>query len=104
MSTYNIHGSSVNFSDFDKLISQQAPTIDNSEHEFSNLAKKMGPADEGNPDIPAGFTYFGQLKQPKSTFHPPILHPQFLVENHLKQQIDSAKSLQFWLFQMVNFP
>ena len=42
MSTYNIHGSSVNFSDFDKLISQQAPTIDNSEHEFSNLAKKMG--------------------------------------------------------------
>ena len=68
MSIYNIHGSSVNFSDFDKLISKQASTISNSEHEFSNLAKKMGPADEGNPDIPAGFTYFGQFVDHDITF------------------------------------
>lgn len=60
----NSHGSVG--SDFRKLVDKVAPHI--SDEALLQLSQLMGPADEGNPSIPAGYTYFGQFVDHDITF------------------------------------
>jgi hypothetical protein len=60
----NSHGSVSN--DFRKLVDKVAPHI--SDEELLQLSQLMGPADEANPSIPAGYTYFGQFVDHDITF------------------------------------